>query len=72
MDTLRCGLIHTLCAEPHPFLTAGRRVTIIRGPLAGFKGILRRKKNNLRFVMSIEPIRSAFAVDVDAADVQPL
>ena len=37
-----------------------------------FEGILRRKKNNFRFVVSIEVIRSAFAVDVDAADVKLL
>jgi transcription antitermination factor NusG len=71
MDRLRKGLSHSLSAEPHPFLTAGRRVTIIRGPLAGCEGILRRKKNNFRLVISIDLIRSACAVDVDAADVQP-
>jgi transcription antitermination factor NusG len=72
MDRLRRGLSDSLCAEPHPFLTAGRRVTIIRGPLAGCEGILLRRKNNFRFVMSIDLIRSACAVDVDAADVQPI
>jgi transcription antitermination factor NusG len=72
MDSLRRGLSHYLRAEPHPFLTAGRRVTIIRGPLAGCEGTLRRRKNNFRFVMSIDLIRSAFALDVDAADVRPI
>jgi transcription antitermination factor NusG len=72
MDCLRRGLSHSLCAEPHPFLTAGRRVSIIRGPLAGCEGILQRRKNNFRFVISIDLIRSACAVDVDAADVQPI
>jgi transcription antitermination factor NusG len=72
MDRLRRGLSQSLCAEPHPFLTAGRRVSIIRGPLAGCEGILRRRKNNFRFVISIDLIRSACAVDVDAADLQPI
>jgi transcription antitermination factor NusG len=72
MDLLRRSLSHSLCAEPHPFLTVGRRVTIIRGPLAGCEGILRRRKNKFRFVISIDLIRSACAVDVDAADVQPI
>jgi transcription antitermination factor NusG len=72
MDRLRRVLSHSLCAEPHPFLTAGRRVTIIRGPLAGCEGILLRRKNSFRFVMSIDLIRSACVVDVDAADVQPI
>jgi transcription antitermination factor NusG len=72
MDRLRRGLSHSLCAEPHPFLTTGRRVSIIRGPLAGCQGILRRRKNNFRLVISIDLIRRACAVDVDAADVQPV
>jgi transcription antitermination factor NusG len=72
MDRLRRGLSHSSCAEPHPFLTAGRRVRIMRGPLAGCEGVLRRRKNNFRFVILIDLIRSACAVDVDAADVQPI
>src|ERR1700728_4088927 len=72
MDRVRRGLSHTACAEPHPFRTVGRRVRIIRGPLAGCEGILRRNKNNFRFVISIDLIRSACAVDVDAADVRPM
>jgi len=72
VEVLRSGLADKLHVEPHPFLTVGRRVRIICGPLAGFEGFLQRKKNNFRFVVSIELIRSAFAVDVDAGDVQPL
>jgi transcription antitermination factor NusG len=72
VEILRSGLADDLHAEPHPFLTVGRHVRIVRGPLVGFEGVLRRIKNNLRFVISVELIRSAFAVDVDAADVQPL
>lgn len=71
VEILRSGLADQLHAEPHPFLTVGRRVRIVSGPLAGFEGILRRKKNKLRFVVSIELIHRAFAVDVDARDVQP-
>jgi transcription antitermination factor NusG len=72
VEILRSGLGSNLQAEPHPFLTVGRRVRIVRGPLAGFQGILRSRKNNLRLVISVELIRSAFAVTVDAIDVEPL
>jgi transcription antitermination factor NusG len=72
VEILRSSLAEHWHAEPHPFLTVGRRVRIVSGSLAGLEGILRRKKNNLRFVVSLELIRSAFAVDVDAADVRPL
>jgi transcription antitermination factor NusG len=72
VEALRSGLAAGLRVEPHPFLVVGRRVRIVRGPLSGLEGILRRKKNNLRFVLSIELIQRSFAVEVDAADVQPL
>jgi transcription antitermination factor NusG len=70
IDILRSSLADQLHAEPHPFLTVGRRVRIVRGPLAGLEGILRCKKNNSRLIVSVELIQRAFAVDVDAADVQ--
>jgi|SRR5579872_6021164 len=61
-----------LRAEPHPILTAGRRVRVKNGPLAGTEGILLRRKGNSRLVISIELIQRAVAVDVDAADVEAL
>jgi transcription antitermination factor NusG len=70
MDAMRSGLSHGLAAEPHPFLTVGRRVRITAGPFAGLEGILKRKKNSLRVVVSLELIQCSIAVDVDACDVQ--
>jgi transcription antitermination factor NusG len=72
VEILRSGLADGLHIEPHPFLTVGRRARVVRGPLAGLEGILRRKKNNFRFVLSIELIQRSFAVDVDAADLLSL
>ena len=72
MEILRSGLSERLRAEPHPFLTVGRRVRITAGPFAGLEGILRRKKTNLRVVVSLELIQRSVAVDVDAADVRAL
>jgi transcription antitermination factor NusG len=72
MEIMRSGLSERLCAEPHPFLTVGRRVRITGGPFAGLEGILRRKRTNLRVVVSLELIQRSVAVDVDAADVGPL
>jgi transcription antitermination factor NusG len=58
--------------EPHPFLTTGRRVRIIRGPLEGTEGILVRKKGMFRFVLSVSVIMQGAAVEVDASDVVPI
>jgi len=71
MEILRSGICQSLRAEPHPFLTVGRRVRICGGPFAGLEGILKRKKGNLRVVVSLELIQRSLAVDVDAADVRP-
>jgi transcription antitermination factor NusG len=70
MEILRSGLCQSLRAEPHPFLTAGRRVRITGGPFAGLEGVLKRKRSNLRVVVTLELIQRSVAVDVDAADVQ--
>jgi transcription antitermination factor NusG len=53
-------------------LVAGRRVRVVRGPLAGLEGILLRRKDQFRLVLSIELIMRAVAVEVDSCDVQPL
>jgi transcription antitermination factor NusG len=46
-------------------------VRIISGPLAGLEGVLKRKKNSLRVVVSLGLIQRSVAVDVDIADVAP-
>lgn len=59
-------------AEPHPFLTVGRRVRITSGPFEGRQGILLRKKGTLRVVLSVELIMRSIVIDVDTADVVPV
>ncbi len=72
LERLRRGLDARLCIEPHPFLKVGRRVRIRRGPLEGAEGILLRKKDQLRFVLSLDLLMRSVAVEVDAADVEPI
>jgi transcription antitermination factor NusG len=71
MEIMQSGFSEGLGAEPHPFLSVGRRVRITGGPFAGLEGVLKRKKNSLRVVVSLELIQRSVAVDVDAADVRP-
>jgi transcription antitermination factor NusG len=72
MEILRSGLSQSLRAEPHPFLTVGRRVRITGGPFAGLEGVLKRKKSSVRVVVTLELIQRSVAVDVDVADVQAM
>jgi transcription antitermination factor NusG len=71
MEIMRSGFSQSLRAEPHPFLSVGRRVRITRGPFSGLEGVLKRKRNSLRVVVSLSLIRRAVAVDVEVADVAP-
>jgi transcription antitermination factor NusG len=57
--------------EPHPFLKCGMRVRVVRGALEGVEGILTRKKNMYRLILSVDMLAQAVAVEVHAADVEP-
>jgi len=72
IEALRASLAHGMRAEPHPFLVTGRRVRVKAGPLTGVEGILTRRKNRARFILSLEPIQQSVAVVVDVADLEPL
>ena len=56
-------------AEPHPFLRCGDRVRVKDGPLAGIEGILVRKKDQFRLVLSVEALNRSIAVEIDGAAV---
>jgi transcription antitermination factor NusG len=58
-------------AEPHPFLKLGDAVRIIAGPLAGMNGILVRRKNVLRVVLSLDVLLRSIAVEVSEFDIEP-
>jgi transcription antitermination factor NusG len=72
INALRNGLENDVYAEPHPYLRVGRRVRVVRGPMAGTEGILIRKKDKFRVVLSIEVLMRSVAVEVDGSDLQPV
>ena len=59
-----------LRVEPHPFLKSGDWVRVKHGPLAGLEGILLRKKNMTRLVLSVEMLGESAAVEVDTTHVE--
>lgn len=71
MESLRTGLERSQ-AEPHPYLAAGERVRIRAGSMEGMIGVLVRKKNELRVVLTLDLIQRSVAVEVDAEDVEPV
>jgi transcription antitermination factor NusG len=69
IEALRTSLGDGVRARPHPCLKVGQRARVKAGPLEGMQGILVRRKNGLRFVISVELIQRAVAVEVDEADL---
>ena len=70
IESVRRIVESTLQVEPHPFLTCGDRVRVKYGPIAGVEGILVRKKNMTRLVLSVEMLGKSAAVEVDAMDIE--
>jgi transcription termination/antitermination protein NusG len=58
-------------AEPYPFLKCGDRVRVIRGALEGVEGILTRKRNLFRLILSVNMLAQSVAVEIDASNVEP-
>ncbi len=71
IEILSKGIAGGVAASPHPYLKIGRRVRIRYGPLAGAEGILLRRKEKVRVVISIDLIMRSVAVELDEADVEP-
>ena len=59
------ALQSNLLVEPWPFLAVGDRVRIKTGPLEGIEGILVRKRNQIRLVVSVELLQRSVAVELD-------
>jgi transcription antitermination factor NusG len=71
VEALRSGLA-LRHFEPHPYLVVGEKARIIAGALAGMTGVLVRKKNNLRVVLTLDLIRQSVAVEVGIDEIEPL
>src|SRR5579863_3864988 len=59
-------------AEPYQELLIGQKVRIVRGIMRGVEGVLVRKNNRLRFVMSVSLINQNAAVEVCSEDLETL
>ena len=71
VESLRLALTQGLQVAPHPYLKIGRRARVVTGPLQGMVGILVKKKNRERFVISLDTIKRAMAVEVGAFELEP-
>jgi transcription antitermination factor NusG len=58
--------------EPYPDLAAGTKVRIRSGMMAGMEGILVRRKNHFRVVLTLEMIMKSVTVEVELQDIEPV
>ncbi len=69
IESLRIAL-DELRVEPHPFLKIGQRVRIRYGPFLGKEGVLVKKRDRFRVVLSVDMFMQAMAVELEAADLE--
>jgi transcriptional antiterminator NusG len=72
IQALQCLMRSGLESEPHPYLTEGTAVEVIRGPLSGLRGCLIRKKNSIRLVIVVTLLKKAVSVELDSLQVMPV
>jgi len=56
--------------EPHPYLELGTKVRIRSGAMAGMEGILLRKKNDFRVVLTLVMIMKSVKVEVELDNIE--
>jgi len=54
-----------LACGPWPFVHAGERVSVQRGPLAGLEGTVIEVKSSLRLILSLPLLQRSVAVEID-------
>jgi transcription antitermination factor NusG len=69
---LESSLSAGLRPRPHPYLRKGKRVRVKSGPLTNSEGIMVRRKEGFRLVLSINLLMRSVMLEVDEVDVEPL
>jgi transcription antitermination factor NusG len=72
IEALRNGLAGKAYIEPHPYVKIGRRVRVHSGPMAGLEGVLLRRRDKFRVVLSIHLIQRSVATEVDETEIEPI
>ena len=70
IEALRSGL-HLRQVDPYPYLKTGNRARIRSGAFAGLVGIVVRRDEQLRIVLSLDLIECSIAVHVTADELEP-
>jgi transcription antitermination factor NusG len=69
MEALR-RIIQYKAIEPHPFIVTGDRVRVKKGPLEGIAGVVLRKINGVRFIVTLDLIGKSVALDIEGNSLE--
>lgn len=69
MEVLR-RIMDCKAIEPHAYLTAGDKVRVKEGPLEGIVGVVLRKANGLRFIVTLDLIGKSVALDIERSALE--
>ena len=69
MEVLR-RIMECKAIEPHPYITAGDKVRVKGGPLEGIVGVVLRKANGLRFIVTLDLIGKSVALDIESSALE--
>ena len=69
IEAIRACLEGKRDVQPHPYVQCGQRVRVLRGPLAGFSGIVLRQRNRTRFVVSFDVLERSVSVELEGTEV---
>ncbi|MGQ0792539.1 MAG: UpxY family transcription antiterminator [Deltaproteobacteria bacterium] len=71
IEAIRKLIGNKLEYDPYPYLTEGKEVFVIRGPLMGVRGRIISRKGIYRLVLSVDIIRRSASVEMDISNVEP-
>jgi transcription antitermination factor NusG len=69
IQCLRAGLVRRR-AEPHPSIRIGERARIASGALEGYEGVVVRRSNGVRVVLSLQQIVKGAAMEMPSVSVE--
>jgi transcription antitermination factor NusG len=69
MEVLR-RIMDCKAIEPHAYITAGDKVRVKEGPLEGIVGVVLRKANGFRFIVTLDLIGKSVALDIESSGLE--
>jgi transcription termination/antitermination protein NusG len=72
IEAVKAVLRSGLPAEPCGYLREGQRVRVMNGSLDGIEGILVKRKNQFRMIVSLTMLQRSISVEIDGDRLTPI